>query len=200
MYYLQATGASCASHVKEAKAGKVVLGGNEKGKVTYLVFASKGSTGQTTIAASKAILGRGAVNPKRGEEIFFGRGTCFACHRVNGRGVAVGPELAGISKRRDPHYLVEAILNPDAYIVEGYQQTSLEMKGGRKLFGMIQEETAISINLVLLTGEQITVPTEDLKKRSDAKKSGMPASFVYTLSPQDVADVTAWTLTLQGTQ
>ena len=185
-------------HVKEAKAGKIVLGGNEKGKVTYLVFASKGSTGQTTIAATKAILGRGTVNPKRGEAIFFGRGTCFACHRVNGRGVAVGPELAGISKRRDPHYLVEAILNPDAYIVEGYQQTSLEMKGGRKLFGMIQEETAISINLVLLTGEQITVPTEDLKKRSDAKKSGMPASFVYTLSPQDVADVTAWTLTLQG--
>ncbi|MBT7740773.1 MAG: c-type cytochrome [Opitutae bacterium] len=185
-------------HVKEAKAGKIVLGGNEKGKVTYLVFASKGSTGQTTIAATKAILGRGTVNPKRGEAIFFGRGTCFACHRVNGRGVAVGPELAGISKRRDPHYLIEAILNPDAYIVEGYQQTSLEMKGGRKLFGMIQEETAISINLVLLTGEQITVPTEDLKKRSDAKKSGMPASFVYTLSPQDVADVTAWTLTLQG--
>jgi putative membrane-bound dehydrogenase-like protein len=184
--------------VKEKKAGKVVLGGNEKGKITYLVFASKGSTGQTTITASKAILDRGAVNPKRGEEIFFGRGTCFACHRVNGRGVAVGPELAGISRRRDPHYLVEAILNPDAYIVEGYQQTSLEMKGGRKLFGMIQEETAISINLVLLTGEQIIVPTEDLKKRSDAKKSGMPASFVYTLSPQDVADVTAWTLTLQG--
>jgi len=192
-------GSKLRVHVKEAKAGKIVLGGNEKGKVTYLVFASKGSTGQTTIAATKAILGTGAVNPKRGEEIFFGRGTCFACHRVNGRGVAVGPELAGISKRRDPHYLVEAILNPDAYIVEGYQQTSLEMKGGRKLFGMIQEETAVSINLVLLTGEQITVPTEDLKKRSDAKKSGMPASFVYTLSPQDVADVTAWTLTLQGT-
>ena len=191
-------GSKLRVHVKEAKAGKIVLGGNEKGKVTYLVFASKGSTGQTTIAATKAILGRGTVNPKRGEAIFFGRGTCFACHRVNGRGVAVGPELAGISKRRDPHYLVEAILNPDAYIVEGYQQTSLEMKGGRKLFGMIQEETAISINLVLLTGEQITVPTEDLKKRSDAKKSGMPASFVYTLSPQDVADVTAWTLTLQG--
>jgi len=191
-------GSKLRVHVKEAKAGKIVLGGNEKGKVTYLVFASKVSTGQTTIAASKAILSRGAVNPKRGEEIFFGRGTCFACHRVNGRGVAVGPELAGISKRRDPHYLVEAILNPDAYIVEGYQQTSLEMKGGRKLFGMIQEETAVSINLVLLTGEQITVPTEDLKKRSDAKKSGMPASFVYTLSPQDVADVTAWTLTLQG--
>ena len=191
-------GSKLRVHVKEAKAGKIVLGGNEKGKVTYLVFVSKGSTGQTTIAATKAILGSGAVNPKRGEEIFFGRGTCFACHRVNGRGVAVGPELAGISKRRDPHYLVEAILNPDAYIVEGYQQTSLEMKGGRKLFGMIQEETAVSINLVLLTGEQITVPTEDLKKRSDAKKSGMPASFVYTLSPQDVADVTAWTLTLQG--
>jgi putative membrane-bound dehydrogenase-like protein len=183
-------------YVKEAKAGKVVLGGNEKGKVMYMVFASKGSTGQTTIAATKERLSK--ADPKHGEEIFFGRGTCFACHQVNGRGVVVGPELGGINKRRDVHYVVEAILNPDSYIVEGYQQTSLEMKGGRKLFGMIQEETAISINLVLLTGEQITVPTEEVKNRADAKKSGMPASFVYTLSPQDVADVTAWIMTLKG--
>jgi putative membrane-bound dehydrogenase-like protein len=183
-------------YAKEVQPGKVVLGGNEKGQSMYLAFTSKGKVGQTTIAASKQRLGD--ADPRRGEEIFFGRGTCFACHQVQGRGVVVGPDLAGIAKRREPHYLIESILNPDAYIVEGYQQTSLKTKDGRTLFGMILEETAISLNLVLLTGEQITVPVEDLKNRSDAKHSGMPASFVYTLSPQDVADLTAWTLTLPG--
>jgi putative membrane-bound dehydrogenase-like protein len=183
-------------YAKEVQPGKVVLGGNGKGQTMYLAFTSKGKVGQTTIAASKQRLGD--ADPRRGEEIFFGRGTCFACHQVQGRGVVVGPDLAGIGKRREPHYLIESILNPDAYIVEGYQQTSLKTKDGRTLFGMILEETAISLNLVLLTGEQISVPVEDLKNRSDAKHSGMPASFVYTLSPQDVADLTAWTLTLSG--
>ncbi|MAS79303.1 MAG: hypothetical protein CMI25_02680 [Opitutae bacterium] len=183
-------------YAKESQPGEVVLGGNGSGRSMYLAFASKGKVGQTTMAATKQRLG--SADPKRGEEIFFGRGTCFACHQVKGRGVVVGPDLAGIGKRREPHYLIESILNPDAYIVEGYQQTSLKTKDGRTLFGMILEETAISLNLVLLTGEQITVPVEDLKNRSDAKHSGMPSSFVYSLSPQDVADLTAWTLTLAG--
>ena len=183
-------------YAKEVKPGKVVLGGNEKGRAMYLAFASKGKVGQTTMAASRQRLGD--ADPKRGEEIFFGRGTCFACHQVKGRGVVVGPDVAGIGKRRDVDYVIQSILNPDAYIVEGYQQTSLKTKDGRTLFGMILEETAISLNLVLLTGEQITVPAEDLKNRTDAKHSGMPASFVYTLSPQDVADLTAWMLALPG--
>ena len=35
------------------------------------------------------------------------------------------------------------------------------------------------------------------KKRDDAKHSGMPGSFAYTMSPQDVADVTAWIMALK---
>jgi len=70
------------------------------------------------------------------------------------------------------------------------------MKDGRKLFGMIQEETALQIKLVLPTGQQVFLNPKDIKKRDDAKHSGMPASFAYTLSPQDVADVSAWIMKL----
>ena len=109
----------------------------------------------------------------------------------------VGSELVGISKRRDVDYVIESTLNPDAYIVEGFQQTSLEMKDGRKLFGMIQEETAQEIKLYLPTGEEVIAKADDVKERADAKHSGMPASFAYTLSAQDVADVTAWIMSLK---
>ena len=70
-------------------------------------------------------------NIKHGEEIFFGRGTCLACHQVKGKGVALGPDLNGISKRRDTEYIIRSILLPDEYIVEGFQQTSLELKNGQ---------------------------------------------------------------------
>ena len=51
--------------------------------------------------------------------------------------------------QRHPHparceYVIRSILIPDEYIVEGFQQTSSH-EDGRKLFGMIQEETAETV-------------------------------------------------------
>ena len=137
------------------------------------------------------------ANLKHGEEIFFGRGTCFACHQVKGKGVPIGPDMNGINKRRDADYVIRSIILPDEYIVEGFQQTSLEMNDGRKLFGMIQEETEQTVKIYLLTGQQISVNTKNIRKRNDAKNSSMPSSFSHTLSAQDVADVTAWIMQLK---
>ena len=71
------------------------------------------------------------------------------------------------------------------------------MKDGRELFGMIQEETAQTVKIFLPTGERVVVNPKDIAKRSDAKHSGMPASFAYTLNPQDVADLSAWIMSLK---
>ena len=161
----------------------------------YQVFLTKAATTKTTLAAAKAALAKADL--KHGEEIFFGRGTCFACHKVGDRGVAIGSDLVGISKRRDLDYVIQSTLEPDVYIVEGFQQTSLKMKDGRELFGMVGEETKLAIKLVLPNGEQLEVNTLGIEKRTDAKNSGMPASFAYTLSPQDTADLVAWIMTLE---
>ena len=192
-------GESFPVYRRMVEAGEVVLAGNKAGgsggESMYQVFLTKEGAGKTTISEVKGALAK--VDLKHGEEIFFGRGTCFACHKVGDRGVAIGPDLVGIGKRRDMEYVIQSTLEPDAYIVEGFQQTSLEMKDGRVLFGMIGEETALSLKLVLLTGEQIVVRPDEIKKRSDAKNSIMPASFSNTLSAQDVADISAWIMSLK---
>jgi putative heme-binding domain-containing protein len=192
-------GESFSVYRRMVEAGEVVLAGNKAGgsggESMYQVFLTKEGAGKTTISEVKGALAK--VDLKHGEEIFFGRGTCFACHKVGDRGVAIGPDLVGIGKRRDMDYVIQSTLEPDAYIVEGFQQTSLEMKDGRVLFGMIGEETALSLKLVLLTGEQIVVRPDEIKKRSDAKNSIMPASFSNTLSAQDVADISAWIMSLK---
>lgn len=179
---------------KDVQPGTVTLGGNGGGNAMYHVYLRKAGSQKTTTEAVQALLAE--ADRKRGEEIFFGRGTCFACHQVKGRGVVIGPELVGIHKRRDAAYVIESILEPDAYIVEGFQQTSLDMKDGRKLFGMINEETAQSIKIALPTGEVVEVLAENVKKRDDAEHSGMPG-FAHTLSAQDVADITAWIMGLE---
>ena len=186
---------------KEAEKGEVVLGGNappaaETSASMFQVYVSRSSDQKTSAFLSMAALSNS--NLKHGEELFFGRGTCFACHQVKGRGTHVGPDLVDISRRRDAAYVIKSILDPDDYIVEGFQQTSLLLSDGRKLFGMIQEETAQSLQLFLLTGEPLEIDVDHIELREDAENSGMPSSYSHTLSPQDVADLTAWIMTLKS--
>src|SRR5215470_6238244 len=64
---------------------------------------------------------------KAGEEIYKTKGTCEICHRIGQKGTRA-PDLAGIGSRaasRKPGmsakaYIIESLLQPTAYIVEGY--------------------------------------------------------------------------------
>jgi len=64
---------------------------------------------------------------KAGDEIFKTKGTCEICHRIGQKGTRA-PDLAGIGGRagtRKPGmsakaYIIESLLHPNAYVVEGY--------------------------------------------------------------------------------
>src|SRR5207237_3631582 len=64
---------------------------------------------------------------KAGEEIFHTKGTCEICHRIGQKGTRA-PDLAGIGARAAQTkpgmsakaYILESLLQPAAYIVEGY--------------------------------------------------------------------------------
>src|SRR5438270_13761608 len=63
---------------------------------------------------------------KAGEEIYKTKGTCEICHRIGQQGTRA-PDLAGVGARagkRKPGmsakaYIIESLINPTAYIVEG---------------------------------------------------------------------------------
>jgi len=52
-------------------------------------------------------------DPKAGEAVFAGKGTCIACHKA-GKFTAgtVGPDLSQISKIQTPDYIMKKILDP----------------------------------------------------------------------------------------
>src|SRR5881409_2519653 len=64
---------------------------------------------------------------KAGEEIFKTKGTCEICHRIGQKGTRA-PDLAGVGARAGKtkpgmtakQYIIESLLQPGAYIVEGY--------------------------------------------------------------------------------
>ena len=64
---------------------------------------------------------------KAGEEIFKTKGTCEICHRIGQKGTRA-PDLAGVGGRAGKTkpgmsakpYIIESLLQPGAYLVEGY--------------------------------------------------------------------------------
>ncbi|MEB2309938.1 MAG: c-type cytochrome [Candidatus Brocadiaceae bacterium] len=76
----------------------------------------------------------GGVSPEAGEKIFWGDGQCSTCHKIGTSGSATrGPDQEGLASRAEERakelgmasgldYLVESIVDPDKYIVKGYDK------------------------------------------------------------------------------
>src|SRR5262247_4262240 len=97
---------------------------------TYTYYANSIPQIQSKPPAELSLEG-GNVTPaqlvKAGEEIFHTKGTCEICHRIGQKGTRA-PDLNGIGARAGKTkpgmsakaYIIESLLQPDAYIVEGY--------------------------------------------------------------------------------
>lgn len=87
--------------------------------------------GLTACSASTAIDPETIGDPEKGRELFENptRGRCSQCHTLDGTDVPTAPSLQGISKRASDRvpglsaieYLDQSILDPSAYLVDGYQ-------------------------------------------------------------------------------
>ncbi|MEJ7639464.1 MAG: c-type cytochrome, partial [Singulisphaera sp.] len=89
----------------------------------------------------------------RGEAIFFrtGANACSGCHRIQGRGRWVGPDLSTIGVKYGKDELLRSILNPSAAIGYNYRSMNLALKDGRIMTGLPIAQSADS--LVLKTAE-----------------------------------------------
>ena len=75
----------------------------------------------------------------QGQRVF--KMQCAACHAVSSDRQVVGPSLQGITNRAGDRveglsveeYLRESILNPNAYIVEGFSEGQMPQNFGRML-------------------------------------------------------------------
>src|SRR6266851_1658330 len=125
-----------------------------------------GGTKAADSAAPKAdanLLRQAAMNnggdSNRGKTIFFSaKAQCAPCHKVNGQGGDIGPDLSQIGGKFDRTHLIESILDPSAEILQGYQVTILETKAGRVVTGIVKSESATTVTLMDKEGKLLTVP------------------------------------------
>jgi putative heme-binding domain-containing protein len=138
-------------------------------------------------------------NASRGKILFSSSSTtCMVCHRVNGQGGDVGPDLSQVGGKLDRTHLIESVLNPSAEISPDYRSTILMTKAGRVVTGIVKAETATAITLVDTERKQIIVPLDDVESRESSQVSVMPVGLADSLSPADFADLIAYLESLRS--
>jgi putative heme-binding domain-containing protein len=127
-------------------------------------------------------------DPASGAKIFAK--TCATCHRFQGVGEEVGPDLASLGDK-SPEALLVAILDPNRAVEARYIAYIAATKSGVSYTGLLASETGNSVTLVSQDGKKHTILRTELEALSSTDKSAMPEGLEKDLKPQDIADVIA---------
>ncbi|MFO1458859.1 MAG: HEAT repeat domain-containing protein [Verrucomicrobiota bacterium] len=151
-------------------------------------------TGAWTETDYLSAASQGGGNESRGRELFFSpKGpACSRCHRVGTEGGEIGPDLTHAGTQFDRVALAEAVLFPSQSVREGYQQTTLELKSGDSLNGLMRAEDAESLTLRDAEGRDHKVRKADIQERIGSTQSLMPEGLAAGLSPGDWSDLLAY--------
>ena len=139
----------------------------------------------------------------RGRRIFFEKTevSCLRCHKVNDQGGEVGPDLSEVGKRVLPHkprnrYLMEAIVDPNKYIAEGFGQVVITDIEGEQHTGIIKEKTKDYIVLMDAEGKKKKIRIDDIDEQKKGNSS-MPDDIINKLSRKELRDLIAYLASLQ---
>jgi mono/diheme cytochrome c family protein len=74
-------------------------------------------------------------DPKAGQAVFAGKGTCIACHKAGSLGASpVGPDLSNIAGSQTPEYIMGKVLDPASKgVVSGYPPNVMPATFGQTL-------------------------------------------------------------------
>jgi quinoprotein glucose dehydrogenase len=129
---------------------------------------------------------------EKGRNIFLNNSAvyCQRCHKLDGQGGEVGPQLNGIAadKDKDRRYLLESIVYPNAKIAKGYETVILVLSDERTVSGIVKSDDKKVIRLVTPENKEIVVPVEEIVARRTGL-SAMPDDLHKKLSHRELRDL-----------
>ena len=138
-------------------------------------------------------------NAAAGRRIFVERQdvACFRCHKVNGEGGEVGPELTGLGQKQARETILESILFPNKNIAPGFETVVVELKNGKSFAGQVKRETATELDILSPEdGLLLKFSQQDFKSR-DRGLSAMPEELVKLLSKTELRDLVEFLSTVK---
>jgi putative heme-binding domain-containing protein len=148
----------------------------------------------------------------RGKALFEGKGNCLSCHRVNGVGSRMGPDLSdmGIARRGggpspaqdtvaagNPAALEQKILDPGAEVARANRFVRVVTKDGTTFTGRLLNHDNFSVQFIEASGKLRAFQKADLREFTLITKSQMP-SYKGKLESQEAVDLVNYLMSLKG--
>ena len=130
-----------------------------------------------------------------GENVFTSK--CTVCHKNGTNGNDIGPDLSSIGEKFDKAALLDAIINPNASIVFGYEPIMIKTKSGQAFYGFLLSEGETTV-IKDMTGKQIVIAPDDIERKEVMKTGIMPNAAALGLKEQDLANLSSFLLTLKN--
>jgi putative heme-binding domain-containing protein len=166
-----------ANNFSEEQAARVVA---------YLRSVARSRTSSSTVG-----------DATRGKIVFTSKGTCANCHRVDGDGGRLGPDLSSIGQLRRAVELERSLLEPDAEVLGGNRFYRVVTKDGVATTGRLLNLDTFTIQLLDSKEQLRSFVKSDLRDHGFVEKSLMP-SFKDKLDAQELADVVSYLVSLKA--
>lgn len=127
----------------------------------------------------------------------FGAANCFACHRFDNQGGAVGPDLTALSGRFSARDILESIVEPSKQISDQYGAVQIITVDGKVITGRIVNLAGDSVRVqtnMLDPGALVGVDRKQIDVMLPSKTSMMPKGLLNTLNEDEVLDLMAYLL------
>ena len=121
--------------------------------------------------------------------VMFNR-VCASCHKLYGEGGGIGPDLTG-SDRKNLHYILSNIIDPNAEIPNDYRTAIIRMKDNRVLIGVVRSREPKRITVVT-PSEVIFLPKRDVAKIDAQNYSIMPEGLIRLFKDQELRDLISY--------
>lgn len=135
-------------------------------------------------------------DPGRGQTLFEGKGKCQTCHRVDGVGGRIGPELSRIGQVRRAAELEQSVLDPNVEVLPTNRFYRVVTRDGATVIGRLLNHDTFTVQLLDSAEQLRSFAKADLREQGFVA-SPMPSSK-GTLTPQEVTDLVSYLVSLKG--
>ena len=133
----------------------------------------------------------------RGRALFEGGAQCSTCHRVNGRGPRLAPDLSDIGAIRTLAALQRALLQPNETLWPINRPVRVVTRDGRNFRGRRLNEDTYSVQIIDEHEDLLSFAKADLRELRVEPMATMP-SYEGRLTADELADVIGYLVSLKG--
>jgi putative membrane-bound dehydrogenase-like protein len=123
----------------------------------------------------------------RGKPLF--QKHCAVCHKLDGEGHEVGPDLRAVLGNKTREALLTDALDPNREVDPRYVNYQVTTTRGRVLTGLLAAETPASVTLRRAENAEDTILRSQIESMQATGQSLMPDEFEKQVSKQDLADI-----------